>query len=255
MLMASDYLDFRSGPAPNTVIIYGQVTDPPQLWERMRSNADGLDPLSPQPAIVHPGLDGFRLSSPGWTEFTFNERMTLTETSKLYLLCREKIMRGVSDFALPLRQFLETYLDFVWAQTWTLEGECEPTGTVSGLFSSQDWGFSAWLPLPQAQILLPPTLDEDRAQFAEIDVVFWGAQRLIAVCLEGATTPLPSKQRKRNCLFDQHPNLDVISIPREQFANGQFPANFFPENLTRYWSEVPYPTGPAPPKLVLQKLP
>ena len=161
-------------------------------------------------------------------------------------------MRSVSDFALPLRRFLEAYLDFVWAQTKTLQEEHKATGAGGGLFSAEDWGFSAWLPLPQAHILLPPTFDEDCAQFAEVDLVFWGAQRLIAVCIEGVGTPLPSKQRKRSYLFDEHPALDVISISRERIAEGQFPADLFPVALTRYWKGLSNPLGPAPPKIVLQ---
>ncbi len=252
MHMAFEYPDFLSRSAPNTAIIYGQITDPVWLWETVNASGDRLEPLSSRHAIIQQSQVGFRLSSPGWMDFFFNERMTLTKTSELYLLCREKIMRSVSDFALPLRQFLEIYLDFVWAQTKTLQEEHEATGAGSGLFSAEDWAFSGWLPLPQAHILLPPTFDEGRAQFAEVDLVFWGAQRLIAVCIEGAGTPLPSKQRKRSYLFDEHPALDVISISRERIAEGQFPADLFPVALTRYWEDVPCPLGPAPPKLVLQ---
>ena len=101
-------------------------------------------------------------------------------------------------------------------------------------------------------VLLPSAFDETRAQFAEVDVVFWGGHRLIAVCLEGAATPLPSKQQKRNYLFDNHPALDAISIPRDRMAEGQFPADLFPLALTRYWEDLSYPHGPAPQKLVLQ---
>ncbi|OUW26191.1 MAG: hypothetical protein CBD27_08140 [Rhodospirillaceae bacterium TMED167] len=250
--MAFEYPDFLSRSAPKTAIIYGQVTNPLRLWEAVNAGGDGLEPLSSQHALIQQSHGGFRLSSPGWMDFTFNERMTLTQTSELFLLCREKIMRSVSDFALPLRRFLEAYLDFVWAQTKTLQEEHKATGAGGGLFSAEDWGFSGWLPLPQAYILLPPTFDGGCAQFAEVDVVFWGAQRLIAVCLEGAGTPPPSKQRKRRYLFDEHPALDVISISREQVAEGQFPADLFPVALTRYWRDLPNPLGPAPPRLVLQ---
>ena len=252
--MTLTYPDFLSRSAPNTVILYGHVTDPLRLWEKMKPIGGGLEPLTSQHAIIQQNQGAFRLSSPGWIDFTFNDRMKFTSTSELYSLCREKIMRGVSYFDLPLRQFIETYLDFVWAQTKTLQEEHRPSGAGSGLLSAEDWAFSGWLPFPQAHILLPPAFDEDQSQFAEVDVVFWGAQRLIAVCLEGATTPLPSKQLKRSYLFDKHPALDVMSISRERMAEGEFPTELFPDALTRYWEDLLYPLGPAPPKLALQTL-
>ena len=243
--------DFLSHSAPNIVILYGNLTDPLRLWETINTAGSSLEPLTSQHAVIQRNLDGFRLSSPGWIDFTFNERMTLTTASELYSLCREKIMRGVSDFALPLKQFLETYLDYVWAQTQTLQAEHRSLGTGSGLLSAEDWGFSGWLPFPQAHIPLPPAFDEDQVQFAEVDVIFWGAQRLTAVCLEGAGTPLPSKQRKRSYLFDKYPILDVISIPRERLSQGKFPADLFPVAFTRYWEDLLYPLGPAPQRLIL----
>ena len=252
MHMAFEYPDFLSRSAPKTAIIYGQVTNPLRLWEAVNAGGDGLEPLSSQHAIIQQSQVGFRLSSPGWMDFSFNERMTLTKSSDLYLLCREKIMRGVSNFDLPLRRFLETYLDFVWAQTKKLQDEHRSSEAGGKLFSPEDWSFSGWLPLPQAHVLLPSAFDETRAQFAEVDVVFWGAQRLIAVCLEGANTPLPSKQLKRSYLFDEHPSIDVISIPRERMAESQFPADLFPLALTRYWEGLSYPHGPGPQKLTLQ---
>ena len=250
--MTMAYPNFLSSSAANTVILYGQVSDPARLWEVMNTDIESLKPLTSQHTVIKQNQDVIRLSSPGWMELTFNERMTLTKSSDLYLLCREKIMRGVSNFDLPLRRFLETYLDFVWAQTEKLQDKPKPWGAGSMLFSSEDWCFSGWLPLPQAHVLLPSAFDKSRAQFAEVDVVFWGGHRLIAVCLEGAATPLPSKQQKRNYLFDNHPALDAISIPRDRMAEGQFPADLFPLALTRYWEDLSYPHGPAPQKLVLQ---
>ena len=250
--MTMPYPNFLSSSAASTVILYGQVSDPARLWEVMNTDIECLEPLTSQHTVIKQSQDVIRLSSPGWMEFTFNERMTLTKSSDLYLLCREKIMRGVSNFDLPLRGFLETYLDFVWAQTETLQDEHRSSGPKSTLFSSEDWSFSGWLPLPQAYVLLPPEFDETRAQFAEVDVVFWGGHRLIAVCLEGVATPLPSRQQKRNYLFDNHPALDAISIPRDRMAEGQFPADLFPRAMTRYWEDLSYPHGPAPKKLVLQ---
>ena len=250
--MTMAYPNFLSSSVANTVILYGQISDPARLWEVMNTDIESLEPLTSQHTVIKQNQDVIRLSSSGWMDFTFNERMTLTKSSDLYLLCREKIMRGVSNFDLPLRRFLETYLDFVWAQTENLQDEHRSSGAGSTLFSSEDWSFSGWLPLPQAHVLLPSAFDETRAQFAEVDVAFWGGHRLIAVCLEGVATPLPSKRQKRNYLFDNHPAIDVISIPRDRMAEGQFPADLFPLALTRYWDDLSYPHGPAPQKLVLQ---
>ena len=53
-------------------------------------------------------------------------------------------MRGVSTL-IPLRRFLKTYLDFVWAQTEKLQDEHRLSGAGNTLFSSEDWSFSGWL--------------------------------------------------------------------------------------------------------------
>ena len=144
--MTMAYPNFLSSSVANTVILYGQVSDPARLWEVMNTDIESLEPLTSQHTVIKQNQDVIRLSSPGWMDFTFNERMTLTKSSDLYLLCREKIMRGVSNFDLPLRRFLETYLDFVWAQTENLQDEHRSSGAGSTLFSSEDWSFSGWLP-------------------------------------------------------------------------------------------------------------
>ena len=247
-----DLPDFLSSPNHDTLIVYGQVNDPLQTLKTLRPIEKDLVSLTSRYAMIKQDLDGFRFSSSGWTDFTFNDRMALTKTFELYLLCREKIMRGVSDFSLPLRKFLTAYLDFIWEQTIVLGEELKDmTGSKGSIFSSEDWGFSGWLPLPQAHVLLPPAFDEGHPHFAEVDLVFWGDQRLIAVCLEGGATQIPSKRQKRDFLFDKHPLLDAILVSRERLSDGKFPADLFPINLTRYWDDVSYPLGPAPPKLTL----
>ena len=203
--MTMAYPNFLSSSVANTVIIYGQVSNPARLWEVMNTDIESLEPLTSQHTVIKQNQDVVRLSSPGWMEFTFNERMTLTKNSDLYLLCREKIMRGVSNFDLPLRRFLETYLDFVWEQTENLQDEHRLLGAESTLFSSEDWSFSGWLPLPQAHVLLPSAFDETRAQFAEVDVVFGVAIASSPCALRGWLPRYLQNDKKRNYLFDNHP--------------------------------------------------
>jgi len=242
--------DFQSTSDPSTLIVYGQVSHPARIMEDLEFKEGTIAPVSPQHVFVKPGLEGARLSTGGWMDLSFDDRMTLKGPSELFLRCREKIMRSTSAFHLSLRQFLDAYLDFVWEKTTKYREELEQN--VTELYSANDWVFSAWLPFPQAQILLPDSFDGRTPQFAELDLVFWTGESLTAVRLEGNETALKSKKRKLDYLLENHPYLNVISVQKDRLPDGHFPEELFPKEFCRYWENLKIPLGPSPPHMSLE---
>ncbi len=245
--MENQLSGFLSKADPTTLIVYGQVTEPARVLAELEQSTDDLAPLTNHYALLTPVMDELRLSSFGWIDITFEQRMTLTNSRDLFQLCRRKILGNVSHFAKPTRDFIGAYLDFVWAQTETCKDKLEKAGSNCEVYGAEDWAFSAWLPLPQARILLPPEFECNPSQFAEIDIAFWYDGRVKAIVIEDASTPIKSKQRRLDYLRENHPFLDLISLPREWIGESSFPAYAFPATFSRYWEGLALPTGPAPP--------
>lgn len=245
--MGYQFPGFLSQADPTTLIVYGLVTEPVRVLAELERSTDDPTPLTNRYALLAPRMDELRLSSFGWIDITFEQRMTLTNSRDLFQLCRRKILRSVSHFAKPTREFIDAYLDFVWAQTEICKDKLEECGSGGEVYGAADWVFSAWLPLPHARILLPPEFERNPPQFAEIDIAFWHDGRVKAVVIEDTSTPIKSKQRRLDYLRENHPFLDLISVPREWIGEGRFPADAFPATFSRYWEGLTLPIGPAPP--------
>ena len=231
-----------SGANPITMIVFGLVNHPAFVLDELGQEVETIPPLSNRHAILRPETADLRISNTGWINLSFDQRMSLDNTPDLFRYCRARILGSVSEFALPVRQFLDTYLDFVWAQTKILCPE-------NDLYGAEDWAFSAWLPLPQVHVLLPSEYEDGSPQFAEVDIAFWQGGRLRAVLIEDSRTPIGSKRRRLDYLAKHHPNLELLSLPRDQVSDGQFPVEAFPEGFAQYWKGLPLPIGPAPPDL------
>ncbi len=245
--MVNQFSGFLSQINPETLIIYGNVTEPERVLAALEGSAEELKPLTNRYALLAPSIDDLRLSSLGWIDITMEQRMALTNARDLFQFCRGKILRGVSQFAKPTNEFVVTYLDFVWSQIKTYKGELEDGVGASELFGIEDWVFSAWLPLPHANILLPREFEPGAPQFAEIDIVFWHKGRIKAVVIEGTSTPIKSKQYRREYLCENHPFLDIISVNKDWVAKGLFPKDAFSVPFCHYWRDLTLPIGPAPP--------
>ena len=246
--MAFKAPDFLSATDPATLIVYGVARDASVVLSEITAQEHPA-PLGVRHALVSFDIEDLRLSSPGWIDISPDERMELPSAPEQYLLCREKIGHGASNFSLPIRQFLNRYLDFCWAQVEAHQASLDPAPPETDLFTWRDWVFSAWLPMPHARVLLPPSFDEDSPAFAEIDIMFRCNGRLTAVMIEGLSTPLKSVRRRRDFLFAQHPALDVVSVPKENLTADGFPGDLFGAAFTRFWHGLTLPIGPCPPML------
>lgn len=200
-----------------------------------------MPPLGGRYARITPGTPGFRISSSGWTGFASRDLKLITSGDRLYELVREKLNTKLPTFAVRLRQFVDRYLDNARARA-----RAQFDNETPGLITPDDWFYSAFLPLPNARIALPPEAF-DRPAFAELSVLFWTGDMAIGVQLDPAASVMGSKQRYLDWLTAHWPALTIVEVSRDQFgATGDnFPTGLFPDALTNFWADVSIPQGPG----------
>ena len=143
---------------------------------------------------------------------------------------------------------MDSYFDFLHSQIEKHKNELEPENVEDEIFIYKDWIFSAWLPLPQAHILLPITFLDNKPSFAEIDLAFWVEGQLIGVVIDGGETPIKSRKKNLDYLVEKHPQLWVITVPRDKLEEDTFPINLFPNSFSYFWRTLTLPHGPFTPK-------
>jgi len=245
--MAQEYPDFLSKDRPQTLIVYGIVTNPQTIANGFERRKDERPfKLTNNYALVSPASRGLRLSSPGWIDISFQQMSQVNSTADLFDRCRERLINRSSPFSKLIRLFLERYLEFVSAQLEARKSELGTDVADDEIFDYRDWIFSAWLPLPQAQILLPPVFGADRPSFAELDIAFSLPGQLIGVTIDGTSTPIKSRQRKLDYLVENHPQLSLIRIQKDRLRDEAFPDDLFPADFARFWQGLSLPLGPCP---------
>ncbi|MDA1090555.1 MAG: hypothetical protein O3A85_09615 [Proteobacteria bacterium] len=241
--------DFLGESEPRTLIVYGLVTNPATVSGDMPPMPpDASFMLSNRFAVVLPSSPPLRLSSPGWIDISPVQAVDIQSSEDLNTMCRDRIMNRTSPFSKPVRSFLECYFRFI-------DSVLATDAPKEGLAAYRDWVFSAWLPMPHAQVLLPPDAD-DGPKFAEADVVFWAAGRLVVVMIEGTSMPLPSTRQRLAFLAERHPQAALVLIPQERIENSDlgFPIDLFPEKFSRICENVALPYGPYHPPVLMDKL-
>ena len=195
--MANDYPDFSSLEFPRTLIIYGQCSNPVTTFENISIPPGGnTSELSSNYALLSPSSPGLRFSSSGWLEISTRQILNAESTEELFQISRERIINCTNQFSRLIRLFLDSYFDFLHSQIEKHKNELEPENVEDEIFIYKDWIYSAWLPLPQAHILMPPDFMDNKPSFAEIDVAFWIEGQLIGVVIDGGETPIKSRKKK-----------------------------------------------------------
>ena len=252
--MANDYPNFLSLDFPRTLIIYGQCSNPVTTFENISiPPGDNAFELSSSYAELYPSSPGLRFSSSGWLGISTQQMLNVQSTESLFQICRERIINRTSQFSVPLRLFLESYFDFLHSQIEKHKNELEPDNVEDEVFIYKDWIFSAWLPLPQAHILLPLKFMDNKPSFAEIDIAFWIEGQLIGVVIDGGETPIKSRKKKLDYLVEKHPQLWVIKVPRDKLKEDTFPIDLFPNSFSYFWRTLTLPHGPFTPKELINK--
>ena len=226
--MVENHLDFLSTKYARTLIVYGCVKDPATLANSSSFLEHGQSSkLTNHFAVVSPTSPGLRFSSTGWINISPQQLLNVSSTESLFQLCREKIIHRTSQFSYLIRMYIEQYLNFMRDQ---LEVHKLELGAEIGeyeIYDYKDWIFSAWLPLPHAQILLPPAFSGEHPCFAEIDLAYWAEGKLIGVIIGGTNTPVKSQQRKLDFLVQNHPNFSLVKYNKDDLYSERFSINLF----------------------------
>ena len=221
------------------------MINPATVFAELQTLAAGANvSLSGRHALISEDTPAVRLSSAGWIDLTPAGLIDVTSTELLYGLALEKIMTRISPFSKWVRLFVERYFAFMAARITSLD-QPDPT---SEIYTREDWIFSTWLPLPHAQILLPPESGQDEPAFAEFDMAFWTGNRLVCVLLAQSGMMLKSKRDKISRLEHSHPQLQIVSVPREAVSDAKpdFPGDLFGEDFINFWRDLELPQGPSP---------
>ncbi len=252
--MANDYPDFSSLDFPRTLVLYGLCSNPSTALETINiPPRETSYELSNSYAVLSPSSPGLRFSSSGWLEISTRQMLNVQSTESLFQICRERIINRTSQFSVLLRLFLESYCDFLHSQIEKHKNELEPENVEDEVFIYKDWIYSAWLPLPQAHILLPPDFMDNKPSFAEIDVAFWIEGKLIGVVIDVGETPIKSRKEKSDYLVEKHPQLSIVKIPRDKLEEDTFPIDLFPNSFSYFWRTLTLPHGPFTPKELINK--
>ena len=252
--MANDYPNFLSLDFPRTLIIYGQCSNPVTTFENISiPPGDNAFELSSNYAVLYPSSPGLRFSSSGWLEISTRQMLNVQSTEELFQISRERVINRTNQFSRLIRLFLDSYFDFLHSQIEIHKNELEPDNVEDEVFIYKDWIFSAWLPLPQAHILLPPDFMDNKPSFAEIDVAFWIEGKLTGVVIDGGETPIKSRKNKLDYLVEKHPQLSIVKIPRDKLGEDTFPIELFPNSFSHFWHTLTLPHGPFTPKELINK--
>lgn len=225
-------------------IAYGIVENPARVLS-MQPAAPVLLPSFASFASDSPAL---RLNSRGWMRLPAEVMATLRTHAALRDYCRRRIEKKASIFDRPLQDFLARYLDVVESEIRDHAADLSGgTSWDTALYCTDDWFFSAFLPLPNAHLEL--TEEEKEATGAErlirFDVMFWTGVSLIAVTLERLSAQT-SRERDANARFAaMRPDITFVTIPREKNRTLQ---SCLPGVCDRFWHGLRYPLGPYRPE-------
>jgi hypothetical protein len=207
----------RSGE--RLALVYGAIRDPATAVRHALADLhrSGL-PLGPSAATIEPGQPALRLNSQGWLSLQPQLAGELATHADRIRLCKAGLAKSVPLFAGPLQVFIESYFDFlersVESGREALEAKLTTAGLPAkgGILDYRDWTYSAFLPLPNAYVLL-----ESEASgapiFARVDCAFWTGRTLLAVLFETRSMPLPSEQRAIEHLAAKTPLVEIVRIP------------------------------------------
>ena len=172
--------------------------------------------LSPSLASFASDSPALRLNSAGWMSLPAEVMATLRTQAALKDYCRKRIEKKASIFDRPLQGFLTGYLDAVEAEVSDHAGDL-PGGASwdTALYSTADWFFSAFLPLPNAYLGL--TAEEGEATGAggciRFDVLFWTGASLVAVTLERLSMPTARQRHAQARFAAMRPDIAFVTIP------------------------------------------
>jgi len=231
-------------------IAFGRVENPARvLLMQPAALPQGGPLLSPSLAFFASDSPALRLNSAGWMSFPAEVMATLRTHAALKDYCRRRIEKKASIFDRPLQDFLTSYLDVVEAEVRDHAADL-PGGASwdEALYSTADWFFSAFLPLPNAHLELTEEEGKETGakRFIHFDALFWTGTSLIAVTLKRLSMQT-SRQRHEQARFAaMRPDITFVTIPMEK--NRTRLQSYLPSVCDRFWHGLRYPLGPYRPE-------
>jgi hypothetical protein len=230
-------------------IAFGVVENPARVLSMQPTSLHGGPVLSPSFASFASDSPALRLNSAGWMSLPPEMIATLRTHGALKHYCRRRVEKKAPLFDRPLQDFLARYLDAVEAEVRDHAGNL-PGGASweTALYATDDWFFSAFLPLPNAHLELTA---EERATmgaecFIHFDVVFWTGASLIAVTLERLSMQTVRQHQLQACFAAMRPDITFVTIPMKRNA-AQWPQSYLPGVCDRFWRGLRQPLGPYRP--------
>jgi hypothetical protein len=238
-------------------IAFGVVENPARVLSMQPALRHGGSVLSPSFASFTSDSPALRLNSAGWMSLPPEVMATLRTHGALKDYCRRRVEKKAPIFDRPLQDFLARYLDGVEAEIRDHAGSL-PGGASweTALYATDDWFFSAFLPLPNAHLELtaeePAAMEAER--FIRFDVVFWTGASLIAVTLERMSMQTARQRQQQASFAAMRPDITFMTIPMKRNA-AQWPQSYLPGVCDRFWQGLSHPLGPYRPEALDRETP
>jgi len=194
---------------------------------------------APKVEIEPEAHDPLRLND-GPYEFTdLPEKAGSGSAAERLAILEDHIAGFCDQFARRPRQFLALYFRFIAETVRTdraaIDAKVKPFG---GLFTADDFGFSALRPLPRAHL---PVTDGKRVR---VDFAFWTGERLVAVDIVGDDARGAAWDARRQML--DAAGIQRVEIPAAAVARDDVAVlrEHLPREFTAFWQGEAMPSSP-----------
>ena len=240
--------DFLSPKYPKTLIIYGVSKSPSTFkTEWMNEEKNAQDILRTNSVRLSPNSPSLRLNSKGWINISTQTLSELESTDDLFENCRSRLLQNIDRFSISLSRFVSVYMDLIVKLIEKNELEIKKKIPEKELYVFKDFIFSAYLPLLNSRILLPPSYDgqtPETPHFAHFDIVFWIEEELVCVNIGSKTSGINSRRKAIEFLTTNYPKIKMINISTQELTLETFPITKFPKRFCRFWENISTPMGP-----------
>jgi hypothetical protein len=199
-----------------------------------RAEANGprvaVDPDARDPLRLNDGPYEFAELPPLAGSGTSAERMAIL---------RDHLTEFCDQWAKRARQFVTLYFRFVHEAIARDRAEIDAhLGRFGGLFTADDYAFSALRPLPRAHLAVA---DGERVR---VDFAFWTGARLVAVDVTGDEargTAWEERARRLDAAGIQRIDIPAVLVAKDDTAELRLA---LPAEFTGFWRGEPMPSSP-----------
>lgn len=223
-------------------ITYGQKGGP-----RSGHIRDGRRGVADPSFTVTPGkTPGIRLNTDLGLRFQSDQLAKLPGNQEKLDYLKYEVLGALDLFAQYQRTFVDRYFAFIPQRCREVHEELVAALAWSeGLFTPDDYVFSAFWPLPDAQIVQQTAAGE--IPVGAFDFAFWTGQRAVGITLLGGVSDQTDPMEE---LRNPGPETVLpVTIYAGDFHNDTplFSAPRFPEEIESFWIGEPVPCSPFRP--------